>query len=398
MKILFITNNNTPDRINTGGGQRSYHICKGLLSLGDLDVIEISDKETEHFPIDLDFNYLRRINIRDYQNNKISKFHFPIVKLFKSIINKDYFFPRYPEIENLIKEIIKEKKYDLIFCRYLTSATMTGLIGSKNLIIDFDDDPIESFKIMTKLSKVPILGKIYQNNLKKYYKSITNKLPLSFLSNKRYIKYPNQSFLPNVPFVNKKNNNDNTLNQPEINPVSLLFIGSLGYGPNYTGLKTFIKNVWPKIKHKIPSLDFYIIGKGLPINLIKDFEKYPGIHLLGHVDDLNPYFNHCGVYVSPIYQGAGTNIKILEAMYFGIPIVTTPEGANGFNEMIQDGENILIAKNSQEFTDKINLLFSNPKLKQNIKENGKKALINYKYTSNEFSNILQSKIKETFKF
>ena len=62
----------------------------------------------------------------------------------------------------------------------------------------------------------------------------------------------------------------------------------------------------------------------------------------------------CKVSVCPVKIAGGIQAKILEAMSMGIPVVTTPEGAEGINAP----ENILdVATTNEEYTRKvINLL------------------------------------------
>ena len=49
----------------------------------------------------------------------------------------------------------------------------------------------------------------------------------------------------------------------------------------------------------------------------------------GFVADLGPLFRECRLFVAPLAEGGGIKIKILEAMARGIPVITTPVGAEG---------------------------------------------------------------------
>jgi glycosyltransferase involved in cell wall biosynthesis len=50
---------------------------------------------------------------------------------------------------------------------------------------------------------------------------------------------------------------------------------------------------------------------------------------LGYVDDLGALFRSCLALVAPLTEGGGIKIKILEAMARGLPVITTPIGAEG---------------------------------------------------------------------
>jgi glycosyltransferase involved in cell wall biosynthesis len=53
------------------------------------------------------------------------------------------------------------------------------------------------------------------------------------------------------------------------------------------------------------------------------------VDALGFVADLTPLFRESHLFVAPLPEGGGIKIKILEAMARGIPVVTTPVGAEG---------------------------------------------------------------------
>jgi glycosyltransferase involved in cell wall biosynthesis len=52
----------------------------------------------------------------------------------------------------------------------------------------------------------------------------------------------------------------------------------------------------------------------------------------GPVADLRPWFRAADLFVHPVQEGSGANVKLLEALAFGLPVVTTPFGARGIPE------------------------------------------------------------------
>jgi glycosyltransferase involved in cell wall biosynthesis len=57
--------------------------------------------------------------------------------------------------------------------------------------------------------------------------------------------------------------------------------------------------------------------------------RYRGVKAVGFVEDLTQFYRDCRLFVAPLTEGGGIKIKILEAMACGIPVVTTPIGAEG---------------------------------------------------------------------
>jgi glycosyltransferase involved in cell wall biosynthesis len=67
----------------------------------------------------------------------------------------------------------------------------------------------------------------------------------------------------------------------------------------------------------------------------------PGVTVTGTVPEVRPYYRDALAAIVPLRTGGGTRLKILEAMAAGVPVVSTPLGAEGLT--ITPGENILLA-------------------------------------------------------
>jgi glycosyltransferase involved in cell wall biosynthesis len=66
-----------------------------------------------------------------------------------------------------------------------------------------------------------------------------------------------------------------------------------------------------------------------------------GVTVTGTVPDVRPYYHDALAAIVPLRTGGGTRLKILEAMAAGVPVVSTPLGAEGL--AVTPGENILLA-------------------------------------------------------
>ena len=179
------------------------------------------------------------------------------------------------------------------------------------------------------------------------------------------------------------------LNLPGINfeqtEEALLYVGTLSWEPNSDGLVWFIKNAWEQLKAQNPRLCFYIVGenpgKALQ-NLVADKKD---IVLTGFVEDLTSYYAKCKIFVAPLRFGGGIKVKIINAMYRGIPVVTTPTGVEGLE--LKNGEHAAISDNPNKMAKEIQLLLKSQALWQKFQSNAK-SLAKQKYTWNRvFSNV-----------
>jgi len=113
---------------------------------------------------------------------------------------------------------------------------------------------------------------------------------------------------------------------------NILFVGGFGHPPNQDGAIWFIENVWPIILLKHPDIKLYLVGSN-PTEVVKNLAS-DSIVVTGFVsdDELSIYYREAKVAIAPLLYGAGVKGKVVEAMRFGIPIVTTSTGAQGLTE------------------------------------------------------------------
>lgn len=125
---------------------------------------------------------------------------------------------------------------------------------------------------------------------------------------------------------------------------NICFVGSMQYIPNSEAAIYFATKIFPLIKKGIPDVKFKIIGANPRKDLFDAVKDIDGIEITGRVEDVREYMKNCKVSVCPVKIAGGIQNKILEAMSMGIPVVTTPEGAEG----IGASEDILAVVNSDE--------------------------------------------------
>lgn len=107
---------------------------------------------------------------------------------------------------------------------------------------------------------------------------------------------------------------------------SMSFIASSS-GMNLEGLAYFMERIMPLLTARHPDLKLHVAG-----SICKAVEDHAGLVKVGYVDDLAQVFERGAVSVNPVRVGTGINIKLLDALAHGIPVVTTEVGARGLPE------------------------------------------------------------------
>jgi GT2 family glycosyltransferase len=140
-------------------------------------------------------------------------------------------------------------------------------------------------------------------------------------------------------------------------PETMLFLGSFRHPPNQEGLNWFAQKVLPAVLEHKPRARLVIVGSEPPPS--HSLPALPdNIELRGYVEDVREPLGRYAVFVCPILSGSGMRVKLLEAFAAGIPVVSTPLGAEGLSE--KDGEICALAADPGEFARKIIELFDDP--------------------------------------
>jgi glycosyltransferase involved in cell wall biosynthesis len=144
-------------------------------------------------------------------------------------------------------------------------------------------------------------------------------------------------------------------------PRRLLFVGSFSHLPNLMAVGFFLDQVWPRLRdarlHIIAGArhEYFLDYHGSRVKVRLD---QPGVEVEGFVSDVRGAYERAAVVVAPLVVSAGTNLKILEAMACGRPVVSTPAGVNGLD--LVPGEDFMLAHTAGEMADAIEDLLASP--------------------------------------
>ena len=118
----------------------------------------------------------------------------------------------------------------------------------------------------------------------------------------------------------------------------------MDYHPNIEAVLDFAQTVWPQVQRQHPEFVFTIVGRN-PAQSVLQLASQPGIEVTSTVADVRPYYHEAIASVVPLKMGAGSRLKILEAMAAGVPIISTTLGAEGL--AVRHGEHIAITDSHQ---------------------------------------------------
>ena len=155
---------------------------------------------------------------------------------------------------------------------------------------------------------------------------------------------------------------------------NVLFTGVMDYKPNIDAVIWFAKEIWPTVLSRFPDATFTIAGMN-PIETVKKLAEHPSIEVTGFVDDIMPYFHRASAFVAPFQIARGVQNKVLQAMSCGLPVVTTPMGAEGI--LCKNEENVLIARHADEFAAALINSLSSSALAELLSLNARKTILEH---------------------
>lgn len=144
----------------------------------------------------------------------------------------------------------------------------------------------------------------------------------------------------------------------------LAFLGSMDWLPNIEGVRWFVREVYPAVKAAAPEAMLRIIGRrpGAEIRALADGDS--SIEVTGTVDDVRPFLADASAMIVPLLSGGGTRIKILEAMAFGTPVLSTTVGAEGLP--FANGRHLILEDDPSGFAARCVELIRTPELRAQI--------------------------------
>ncbi len=113
------------------------------------------------------------------------------------------------------------------------------------------------------------------------------------------------------------------------NAMKLLFVGGFNHAPNCDGITWFVNEVLPIVKREVSALQLMIVGSKPSQEVIA--LQNADITVTGFVTDaeLERLYEDATLAIAPLRYGAGVKGKVIEALAKGVPLVTTPVGAQG---------------------------------------------------------------------
>ncbi len=111
-------------------------------------------------------------------------------------------------------------------------------------------------------------------------------------------------------------------------PVAGL-IGTARWPPTANAVARLLTAVWPRVIERRPDARLLLAGDGMEPSSFPHIGAVQGVRWCGAVASASEFVSELGVLLYPLTSGSGLKVKVLEALALGVPVLTTPDGAEG---------------------------------------------------------------------
>jgi glycosyltransferase involved in cell wall biosynthesis len=163
----------------------------------------------------------------------------------------------------------------------------------------------------------------------------------------------------------------------------LVFVGKMDIPHNSSAVVYFCERIWPRIKQQAPEAKFYIVGKNPIAEVQRLQDTCQGVVVTGEVDDMRRIVSDSALMTAPLLFGTGIKTKIVEAMSWGVPVVTNRIGSEGINA--NHGEDFFVCESDEEMVRSVLLLMNDSEMNDKVSRNS------IRYVTRHFSSSVTRK-------
>jgi glycosyltransferase involved in cell wall biosynthesis len=190
-----------------------------------------------------------------------------------------------------------------------------------------------------------------------------------------------------LPFLAKKTNQETLPSFEE--REHFIFMGNFKHKPNADAVLELKNTIWPLISNQLPEAELHCYGAYASQQIKELHNPKEGFFISGWVDNAAGAIGNTRVMLAPLRFGAGLKGKLIDAMQYGTPCVTTKTGIEGITDATL--WNAYIEDNPSDFAIKAIQLYTEKKSWQEAQINGF-DILDKRFNKNQFESEFLEKI------
>jgi len=396
---------------NSGSGQRTLHLYRALADSHGIDILLVPEYKS-HIMLDLPpswfqerFPHAERILVvppdaADTAPSRKSGVFAGVGSFFRrahnALASRTNTYVASAGAARFLNEVLSQNKYDFVVGRYLPSTSRSGIFETGSavpVILDVDDreETIVESRIESRTTPLPIrlllkaqLPEV-RSSAQRLMKQCTH-LWLASDADVPEVDHASKSVLRNIPYGSSESN-VTEMPSDAIGLKTCLFVGTYSHRVNREGVAYFVEKCWPQVRSRVPGARFRIVGSGGWDHMKGQLEKVEGVEVVGMSADLSSEYRNALFSVVPLFEGAGTKIKVLESLRFLRAVVAHTHSMRGFDELV-NAQSVLEGSTDQSIAEACIKLFDEPQLARQLALRGSRVVAEH-YSYDSFARTVQ---------
>lgn len=154
---------------------------------------------------------------------------------------------------------------------------------------------------------------------------------------------------------------------------TVVFLGALDVSTNHDAIEWFARSVWPTVRRSVPAARWSIVGRR-PTQSIRDLvASVPGAELHADVPDPGVHLRSAALAINPAVSGSGVNIKLVEYLATGVPVVSSTKGTAGL--VLDRGRDLLVADEAGDFAEAVTTLLTDAEAAATLARHGRRTAL-----------------------
>ena len=373
MKLCFVTPR-FPHPTTKGDKLRVYEALKHLSARHDITLVAATDEAVSPADYAAVARYCRRVAtvpIHRWQSLTALALRAPVSPLPLQTL-----FYSSAALQRSIRAVLASERFDVIHASLIRVLPYLWEVDDTPVVVDLVDALARSIALQRRNAPpgIRFLYALEEERVRRYEHAACARFPRLIVcaeADRLALGAPSVSVirtcvdLDDFPYRREGRDDD-----------VVVMSGNMGYQPNVEAAVWFAKTVWPRVRSARPGARFRVVGTR-PARAVTALGGSDGIEVTGAVADVGAELRRATLSVCPLRGGSGMQIKVLESMASGTPIVATSFGNEGIGA--RDGQEITIADEPSAFAAAALGLLADPERRDRVAAAGRR------FSETEFS-------------
>jgi len=355
MKVLVIKAT-YPFPLNTGGSVVAYNNIKSLSDVADIHLICLGRPDQRGDVASL----VNRLDI--VERKKISRLR----QLARYAIYASLGIPptvavhSSAEMRSKVRQAIEREDFDVILVYEMSGIQYCPTCALHKMVANVEDPQALKLRKSASLStwtrwqriKMAISAFITERYERRIFPRIGQILLLSENDAAALRDSLVNAKVSAIPYGVDRREDTDILDYSARVAGSIIFSGNMFHPTNVDAILHFIDRIFPKILASYPAARLWIVGAEPRAKILEASSRFgPSVIVTGKVADVSHYIRQSMVSICPVRLDIGVQTKVLEALSWGTPVVSTSAGNSGIQGI--SGRHLWVEDEPEHFADKV---------------------------------------------